>query len=113
MMIRQGDVLLVKLEDSEVPAAFMEPPRETAAAVLALGEHTGHSHVLHGTARFYRSPDIFHMPRGGTLKHQQADGSQADHNPIRLARGWYRQVQQREYVEPTRADPARTRRVYD
>lgn len=115
-MYRQGDVLLTRVEEKDVPAGFRIMPTEARQAVLAEGELTGHHHVLHGLARYYAMPTggrLIEVIEPAELRHQLADGSQAEHNPIRLPPGWYRQIQQREYVEPTRSMPARTRRVYD
>ena len=43
-IIRQGDVILVKVES--VPEGGVELPREQGRIVLAYGEITGHSHSV-------------------------------------------------------------------
>lgn len=56
---------------------------------------------------------LIRLDAEGELRHQLADGSQAEHAPIRLPPRWYRQAQQHEYVEPARFAPPRRRRVAD
>jgi hypothetical protein len=116
MMYRQGDVLMVAITDPAVVAKYDAGAEkyhydEHTAVVLASGEATGHDHVLHGRARYYA--DEIHLLEPGELRHELADGTQAEHNPIRLPPGWYRRIQQREYVEPTRSAPSRTRWARD
>ncbi|MFD6532036.1 hypothetical protein [Streptomyces sp. NPDC060184] len=99
-MYRQGDVLIMKVEESEVPAPFLEAPGELRDArgrlVLALGEVTGHAHAVQGPGRLIREsgtfgPMLLHLPDGGRVVHEE-------HAPIALPRGWFRVVRQREYV---------------
>jgi hypothetical protein len=117
MMVRQGDVLLVQLDEfgHEVESVKTRVvPVKATKTVVAEGELTGHHHVLHGRVEIYPlEQPVYFLPYGGKLRHQLADGQQAEHNPITLPPGFYQQIQQREYVEPTRRAPARTRRVYD
>lgn len=51
-MYRQGDVLIVALDESEVPAPFLDATGELrdgrGRLVLALGEVTGHAHAVQG-----------------------------------------------------------------
>ncbi len=114
MMYRQGDVLLLALPE---PPAGCDPSTgiDGTAAVLARGELSGHDHVLHGAARYYPSAagGVIELREPGELRHQLADGSQAEHDPIVLPPGWYRRLQQVEYVERSRFFPARRRRVAD
>lgn len=99
-MYRQGDVLLVP-----VPAALgWEDPVTNGRAVLALGEATGHAHVLEAPGvrltigvrgRFVVVP-----PGGASLVHEE-------HGRIAIPEGAYRVVIQREY------DPRGDRDVLD
>lgn len=108
-MYRQGDVLLIPITNPTIPTI---PPQTLTKAVIARGEATGHDHVLHGRAYYYVNNTV-HLLEDGTLSHQLADGSQAEHDPIPLTKGWYEIRHQREYIEPTPTQQPRTRRVRD
>ena len=91
-MYRQGDVLLVKVE--ELPSGAEElPPSDRI--VLAYGEVTGHAHaVAQMEARFYALGDVRYLAvgdAGAKLVHEE-------HSTIALNPGIYRIVHQREYV---------------
>jgi hypothetical protein len=97
---RQGDVLIVALEEPEVPAHFLDAPGEPrdgrGRLVLALGEVTGHAHAVQGPGRLMREagpfgPMLLHLPDGGRVVHEE-------HAAIALPRGWFRVVRQREYA---------------
>ncbi|MFF6916612.1 hypothetical protein [Streptomyces sp. NPDC012466] len=99
-MYRQGDVLIVPLDEEAVPAHVAASPREPRDArgrlVLALGEVTGHAHAVVGPGELVREPGPFgplllHLPQGGRVVHEE-------HAWIPLPRGWYRVIRQREYV---------------
>lgn len=99
-MYRQGDVLIVSLDESEVPAHLVDAPGEPRDArgrmVLALGEVTGHAHAVQGPGRLMREAGVFgpmllHLPDGGRVVHEE-------HAAIPLSKGWYRVVRQREYA---------------
>ncbi|WP_329128698.1 hypothetical protein OG552_00900 [Streptomyces sp. NBC_01476] len=99
-MYRQGDVLIVPIEESALPSGIEDAPRQPRNArgrlVLALGEVTGHAHAVVGAGRLVREagpagPMLLHLPEGGRVVHEE-------HGPISLSRGWYRVVRQREYV---------------
>ncbi|MBW5482419.1 hypothetical protein [Streptomyces bambusae] len=100
-MYRQGDVLIVPIEESAVPPHIGEAPQEArdgrGRLVLALGEVTGHAHAVVGPGRLVREsgpsagPMWLHLPDGGRVVHEE-------HAAIPLPKGWYRVVRQREYV---------------
>lgn len=105
-IFRQGDVLLVALAAAAaLPAGAKQIPFEKRGIVLALGEATGHAHVLQlprtkaerptywdaGAERFVQ------LLAAQPLKHTNPDGTQADHDPIALAPGLYQQGFQVEY----------------
>ncbi|MEU1487538.1 hypothetical protein [Streptomyces sp. NPDC005752] len=99
-MYRQGDVLMVALEESDVAARFLDAPGELrdgrGRLVLALGEVTGHAHAVQGPGRLMREagpfgPMLLHLPEGGRVVHEE-------HAPIALPKGWFRVVRQREYA---------------
>ncbi|CAM5672784.1 hypothetical protein GCM10010329_42610 [Streptomyces spiroverticillatus] len=99
-MYRQGDVLIVPLEESAVPAYAVGAPGESrdgrGRLVLALGEVTGHAHAVQGPGRLVREggpfdPMLLHLPDGGRVVHEE-------HAVVPLPKGWYRVVRQREYV---------------
>ncbi|GHB26489.1 MULTISPECIES: hypothetical protein [Streptomyces] len=99
-MYRQGDVLIVALDESEVPAPFLDATGELrdgrGRLVLALGEVTGHAHAVQGPGRLMREagpfgPMLLHLPDGGRVVHEE-------HAAIGLPKGWFRVVRQREYA---------------
>lgn len=96
-MYRQGDVLVMPIPREELPAGLVPAPRDRRnRLVLALGEATGHAHVLTGErVALLCPPDdperLFLLIEGyGRLGHEE-------HGPIALAAGAYRVIRQREY----------------
>jgi len=96
-MFRQGDVLVVPIERVELPAVLMDAPRDRRnRMVLALGEATGHAHVVTGDRVSMLCPpddpsQLFLLIEGyGRLGHEE-------HGAISLGPGAYRVVRQREY----------------
>jgi hypothetical protein len=99
-MYRQGDVLIMPIEESALPPHLDDAPREPRDArgrlVLALGEVTGHAHAVLGPGQLL-SPDgptapmLLQLPDGGRVVHEE-------HAAIPLPKGWYRIVRQREYL---------------
>ncbi len=97
-MYRQGDVLVVSIDDDNLPDGLVPAPRDRRnRMVLALGEATGHAHVATGDrVKLLCPPDapdrLFLVVEGhGRLVHDE-------HGPIGLPRGSYRVVRQREYT---------------
>jgi hypothetical protein len=99
-MYRQGDVLIVPVEEAAVPPGaegLARQPRDPRGRmVLALGEVTGHAHAVVGPGFLVREPGPFgvswlRLPEGGRVVHEE-------HGAIPLPRGWYRVIRQREYA---------------
>jgi hypothetical protein len=99
-MYRQGDILILPLDEEAAPAAIrgLSPTARDARGrlVLALGEVTGHAHAVVGPGELYRSADplaagCLHVPSGARVVHEE-------HGAISLPRGWYRVIRQREYM---------------
>lgn len=95
-MVRQGDVLLVPVEQAPVDVEPVELDR--GRIVLAHGEATGHAHVVEGEAAELVSAagaeELYLLVHGETpalLRHDE-------HDPIPLDPGAYRVVRQREYA---------------
>jgi hypothetical protein len=95
-IVRQGDVLLVPVE--EIPRRRRQE-EAGRGLVLAEGEATGHAHTVQGRARIVRATrhhtvpaDRYLIVEGGAARivHEE-------HEPITVARGAYRVVRQREY----------------
>lgn len=93
-MYRQGDVLLVRIED-ELPESAEKATANENRVVLAYGEVTGHAHAIalsqatlfvDGDSRFLKVAES-----GADLVHEE-------HSTIHLEPGVYRVVQQREYI---------------
>jgi hypothetical protein len=92
-MFRQGDVLIVPLDEKAVPGHALRAPSEPrdgrGRLVLALGEVTGHAHAVVGPGRLIREAGVF----GPMLLHVHEE-----HGAISLRKGWYRVIRQREYA---------------
>jgi hypothetical protein len=97
VMYRQGDVLVMAIQREDLPSGLVLAPRDRHnRMVLALGEATGHAHVVTGerVALLCRPDDpdrLFLLIEGyGRVGHEE-------HGPIALAAGAYRVIRQREY----------------
>jgi hypothetical protein len=95
--VRQGDVLLIPIDEAKVPRRLtQDPPAMGSGVVLAFGEATGHAHVvLSDRATRFRDDggDAYLRVAGQApvpLVHEE-------HATILLAPGWYRQATQREH----------------
>jgi hypothetical protein len=96
---RQGDILLVQMDklpdiaqDQWAKENKLVGPRIT----LALGEATGHAHVLEAEdAVMYRGEYLEIGVGGGTIVHEE-------HKAVQLDPGTYRLIHQREYEGPER-----------
>ena len=97
MMVRQGDLLIVKV--NELPEGCTKQNHR----ILAEGEATGHMHELDSGELYEKDGTLFfRVPEDQktTLKHQE-------HGPITFETGVYRVIRQREY------EPRGWRRVAD
>ncbi len=104
--VRQGDVLLVPVE--EAPTAARAVRRARGRVVLAEGEVTGHAHAIRSSAATLLGAGderYLRVAAPVTLDHEE-------HAPIEVAPGTYRVVIQREYVPPE-ISPVAFRRVVD
>lgn len=87
MMIRQGDVLLKKIDKK--PKAFF---KERKDGVVAYGEVTGHSHkISNGIVMDYIDRLIVEAFSGAKITHEE-------HDAINLDEGVYEVIIQREYT---------------
>ena len=95
--VRQGDVVLRLLAPFSPNAT---PTATTKSHVLALGEKTGHSHVLEledaavGDIELFQRGEVLYLRTSApaTLKHQE-------HGDIAIAPGSYQVHKQREQAE--------------
>ena len=102
---RQGDVILVAVA-AALPEGAKKIPFKKRGIVLALGEATGHAHVIERTGPKALQPAYWdagaerfvQLLAAQPLKHTNTDGSQADHNPLALDAGLYQQGFQVEYT---------------
>lgn len=91
MQMRQGDVLLVRVD--RVPEGAKPVERDAGRVVLAYGEVTGHAHALTdgGVALLAVGADRYLRVREtAALRHEE-------HTTIDVPPGDYRVVRQREY----------------
>lgn len=93
MPVRQGDVLLIKLDSVDLTGAKQEVP-EGNYYILAKGEATGHAHkilkrltTLYLLGEFKRILDV----------KVRAQVQHEEHGNLELDPGLYQVVQQREY----------------
>lgn len=106
VQIRQGDVLLVPVEDHEVPPTAREIQPTERGYVLAEGEATGHAHCITQTefTRMFEGTDsetYVNVSSPVPLVHEE-------HGSAELTTGiTYRVVRQEEYT------PERSRYVMD
>lgn len=91
-MFRQGDVLVMKVKVSEVPAGLPEVEKDNGKTVLAYGEVTGHSHSLSRGKLFRRDPltQFLELDKLDLLRHEE-------HAPIKIGKGSYEVRQQRQW----------------
>lgn len=92
--IRQGDVLLRKVDISTKDLKEIGKDKYT----LALGETSGHSHVIHGANTYQGNKQIYvQVEKHAMLQHELVDGSwTGEHLPIEVEAGVYQVIQQRE-----------------
>jgi hypothetical protein len=115
--IRQGDVLLVRLE--QTPEEFLADfgkrvdhvARQQGRLVLAEGEATGHAHVIESEeAELVLEDDELVDPGQAAQLYLLVHGTTAvplvheEHAPLDVPPGAYRVVRQREYRDPQEWD---------
>lgn len=92
-MVRQGDVLLIPVE--QVPVQSRPVAHPEGRVTLALGEATGHAHVVVGdervTMRAWGTDRYVVLARNAQLVHEE-------HATVPLSPGAYRVIVQREYA---------------
>lgn len=104
---RQGDVLLTRLTRKPSVGKSVAQGR----IVLALGETSGHAHVIEGAVAEFRAADgerIVWLEAPQELRHVAGKTLTGEHNSIPLLAGWYVAEQQCELV-----DDDEVRQVYD
>lgn len=104
-MYRQGDVLLVPVEN--VPEGLKQVPREQGRIVLAHGEATGHAHVLEGGKVEFLASDLEEMEGRFARVLEQSELVHDEHDTITVPPGDYEVRRQREY------EPEESRLVAD
>lgn len=100
LMVRQGDVLLEKIDSIPVDAVRQ---RDKGRVVLAYGEVTGHAHAIstkYATRYEWQGNTLIAVKKGAVLKHEE-------HTHIPLEPGAWLKVQQKSYT------PQEIRRVAD
>jgi len=97
MMVRQGDLLIVKIE--KLPEACVPQKHR----VLAEGEATGHMHELDSGELYEKDGTLYFR----VLDDQKITLTHQEHGPITFEPGVYKVIRQREY------EPRGWRRVAD
>lgn len=71
--------------------------KHNGSFVLALGEHTGHKHVI--TVPRLDDMEIFKTPEGGYYMRLKTEGTitHEEHRPVKIAPGTYKMVHEREF----------------
>lgn len=118
--IRQGDVLLVRVGEAEVPRWAIEAGRDEHGRVVAeYGEATGHAHAIRdkdcagfraetAEAAALAGLDVVLVGgAGAVMRHECPDGRHAEHAPVTLRAGVWERAVQVEY------DPGEERRIAD
>lgn len=101
-MLRQGDLLLVKIEKPDgLDNATRLTPNRHGALVLAQGESTLHEHTIdgHRAEAWMLGETVLHISGvGATLKttHIHTGKTLPRHTPQEVGGGYYRVVRQRE-----------------
>lgn len=96
-IIRQGDVLLLPIADSKLPAKRAAVPIENGRVVLAHGEATGHHHsfAVHDRIALFREDGS----GGGLYLSVSGDAPAAlehqEHSTLKVAPGAYKVLRQR------------------
>lgn len=91
-MIRQGDVLLIPVDEPRTPKRAMDETGQPLAGLVVHGERTGHAHRL--PARVYDAPNgsrLLMLERPTPLTHEE-------HAHIEVPAGWWEIRQQREHI---------------
>jgi hypothetical protein len=104
VMYRQGDVLLIQIDPTELPtrAARLDPD-DHGRLVLVRGERTGHVHaVATRGAELFADPDS--LDRSFLVLASEAQLTHEEHAPVPLPAGSYRVVRQREYTSSALKD---------
>jgi hypothetical protein len=96
-MYRQGDVLLVPIQRTQLPAHPARQDRDARGRlVLANGEVSGHAHVVSSpTAELLADPE--EVDRRFLVLAAEALLTHEEHASIQLPAGTYQVVRQREY----------------
>lgn len=97
MLYRQGDVLIARIPDDQVPANLDPVPLDNGRVILAYGEVTGHAHAVEGDVELLAS-DIADMEERFLRVEREAQVVHEEHDTIALPPGNYRVVRQREYT---------------
>lgn len=89
---RHGDISfqpISKVEGQKV--------KHNGSFVLALGEHTGHKHVI--TTPSISDMEVFRDSMGGIYLRLKEDGTitHEEHRPIKIKKGTYKMFQEKEF----------------
>ena len=101
----QGDLMFKKVHVN--PSVLQNVTDQKYKIVLAVGEKTGHAHVVEADQHirqglFGGAQVIVVGKNGATILHQGNDAPEERHNPLVLPEGVYEVTQQRRWVHEER-----------
>lgn len=118
-IVRQGDVTLVRVGATRLPAYAKEAQAGAEKIVVEHGESSGHGHRIHANEATGFRAETAEMAAlagldvvlvggsGAVMRHEYADGKHAEHEPVTLRSGVWERAVQVEY------DPEEERRIAD
>jgi len=90
---RQGDLLIIRDDNASIKD-LPKQPKDNGRCILAYGEVTGHAHAIHTDAVMHGEE----VGNGGVLVvNNDGDLVHEEHDTIKLKKGRYRVIRQREY----------------
>jgi len=89
--IRQGDVLLTRVDPPADPQRAMDEAGQPLAGVRIAGERTGHAHELAGRVYDHGDRRLVMLERPTPIRHPE-------HRQIEVPAGWWEVTIQREWT---------------
>lgn len=102
-MLRQGDVLIVKVDDDSIDLSDKKTDkRDNNRVVLAYGEVTGHAHAIHEDNAFLftvkDAPELFNKEVYLRVNDRAVNLVHEEHSTLSINPGTYKIIHQKEYT---------------